>query len=260
MWCRRVCVAVVAIMGGVMIGTKSSQISAQIRIVPQSRLDSIAKPATVGEGKMRIIEGAESNFGELQEGQKWSTQIKWQNISSEPLVVTRVTTGCSCVRAEYSRQTVAPKQTASVQVTFNSLGRVGGVMQRVYIYTNLSESTPSAIATIRGRVKTSPENEAYPEAMGDLRLRSRRVTIDKGQGGRISIPVRNVGTRSLRITSDAMFQTDGVTLRLEPEVLEAGAEGVLIVECESRVETSRKVYVGGVEVAPRNRTIDIVVE
>ncbi len=260
MWCRRFCVAVVAVLGGVMLGITPAQLSAQIRIVPQNRLDSIAKPTTVGEGKIRIVEGAEREFGLLQEGEKWSTRIEWQNISSEPLVVTRVTTGCSCVKAEYSRSTVTPQQTGSVQVTFNSQGRVGGVVQRVYIYTNLSERTPSAIVTIRGRVKSSPENEAYPEAMGDLRLGSRRAVFAKAEGGKVGIPVRNAGTRALRITTDAMFPTDGVELRLEPEVLEAGAEGVLIVECESGVTTSRKVYVGGVEVAPRNRTIDIVVE
>lgn len=254
MWCRRVCVAFVALFVGLCA-------SAQIRIVPQSRLDSVANPTMVGQDKINIVGGAFRDFGTLQEDDApWSATIKWQNVGQEPLVVTRVTTGCSCVAAEYQRSPIKAGEQGWVRVTFNPKDRVGGVMQRVYIYTNLSERTPSTIVTLRGRVESSSENEAYPMAMGDLRLGSRQVVVEKGRGGRVSIPCRNAGTKPLCVAVDKMFPIEGVSLRTEPEVLQPGAEGVLVVECEQKVDSPRRVYVSGVDVAPRNRTIDIVVE
>lgn len=254
MWCRRFCVALVALM--------SVQLtSAQIRIVPQSRLDSVANPATVGDKMMRFADGAERDFGVLKESDdKWSTTLRWTNTGDKPLVVTRVTTSCSCVVAEASREVVKSGEQGTVSVSFNPQGRLGGVAQRVMIYTNLSERIPSAIVTLRGRVDNSAENVDYPVAMGDLRLQTRQALFSKGEGGRVSIACKNVGTRSLRVSADAMLKTKGVTLECEPAVLEAGAEGVLVVECDGGVEESCRVYVGGVEVAPRNRTIEIVIE
>jgi hypothetical protein len=51
----------------------------------------------------------------------------------------------------------------------------------------------------------------------------------------------------------------GVTLRTEPEVLNGGAEGVLIIE-GAGVDKPVRLYVGGIDVAPSQRVIDIMVD
>jgi hypothetical protein len=249
------CVTLVVLMMGLVA-------SAQIRIVPQERLDSIANPRTLGDGNMHFEGGNERNFGVLKESDKpWSTRLVWSNGSKQPLVVTRVTTSCSCVSADYSRAVVESDGKGWLEVRFNPLGRVGGVRQRVYLYTNLSERVPTAVVTLYGRVESAPENGDYPEAMGELRVQRRVVTFAKGCGGVASIACRNVGSKALRVTLDErMPGCEGVTLRCEPEVLNGGENGVLVIECDKSVERSTRIYVGGVEAAPSRRVIDIVVE
>lgn len=250
---------------------------AQIRIVPRARLDSVANPATVGGGRMVFAEGVPSKadiqlveFGTLSEdAEPWSRTIEWTNRGSEPLVVTRVTTGCSCVRVENSVQPVRKGQKGRITVTFDPKGRVGGVVQRVWIYTNLSAKTPTAVLELRGRVLSTQADNGYPVTMGDLRLSTGRVILTEG---RASVACKNVGSRAMRLTADAMLSTPNISLRTEPEVLNAGAEGVLIVECKgAKSATARKehpnlntepvrLYVGGLELPPRVRRLEVLFE
>lgn len=290
-WCVRVAVMAVVWLLGVMPA------EAQIRIVPRERLDSVANPTTVGRGRMLFSEGRTANvdipvveFGTLsEEAEPWSRTIEWTNRGSEPLVVTRVTTGCSCVRAEHSTQPVRVGAKGSIKVTFNPKGRVGGVAQRVWIYTNLSTKTPTAVLELRGRVLSSKANSDYPLAMGDLRLGAGRVTLSAE--GRASVACKNAGGRALRLTADAMLSSPEVTLRTEPAVLNPGVEGVLVVEykgpaIENRgAKTERtegaegvdraeevkgvewtkgaaraelvRLYVGGLELPPRMRKLEV---
>lgn len=252
----------VAVMAAVwLLGVTSAE--AQIRIVPRERLDSVANPATVGKGRVLFSEGRTANvdipiveFGTLSEdSEPWSRTIEWTNRGNEPLVVTRVTTGCNCVRVEHSVQPVRVGAKGWIKVSFDPKGRVGGVVQRVWIYTNLSAKTPTAVLELHGRVLSSKTNDDYPKAMGDLRLSAESVTIVEG---RASLACKNAGGRALRITADVMLSSPGVVLRTEPAVLPPGAEGVLIVEYKSRTTEEVRLYVGGLELPPRMRKLEVV--
>ena len=235
-----------------------SEVSAQIRIVPQAKLDSVANPTLAGRGEMLFAEGRVAEFGTLvEEAEPWSTTLRWTNASDKPLVVTKVTTGCSCVSAEPSRGTVAKGEQGWIKLTFNPRGRVGGVVQKVWIYTNLSADKPTAVVELRGRVTTPDTERGYPKVMGALRLGAESITL--AAGGKTSIACKNGGTRALQIVADPMLSSQGVTLRTEPKILAAGAEGVLIVECEKGVENPVRLYVGGLELPPRARKLDVVI-
>ena len=238
----------VAVMAAVWLLCVTSA-EAQIRIVPRERLDSVANPATVGKGQMLFSEGRTANVDIP------IVEIEWTNRGNEPLVVTRVTTGCNCVRVEHSVQPVRVGAKGWIKVTFDPKGRVGGVVQRVWIYTNLSAKTPTAVLELHGRVLSSKTNDDYPKAMGDLRLSAESVTIVEG---RASLACKNAGGRALRIAADVMLSSPGVVLRTEPAVLPPGAEGVLIVEYKSRTTEEVRLYVGGLELPPRMRKLEVV--
>ena len=236
-----------------------SEVSAQIRIVPKAKLDSVANPALAGRGEMLFAEGRVAEFGTLaEEAEPWSTTLRWTNTADTPLVVTKVTTGCSCVSAEPSRGSVAKGEQGWIKLTFNPRGRVGGVVQKVWVYTNLSADKPTAVVELRGRVTTSDTERGYPKAMGALRLGAESISI--AAGGRVSIACKNGGSRALQIVADPMLSSQGVTLRTEPKTLAAGAEGVLVVECDKSVENPVRLYVGGLELPPRARKLDVVIE
>ena len=246
------------IVAAVMAVACVSELSAQIRIIPQAKLDSVANPPLAGRGEMLFAEGRVAEFGTLaEEAEPWSTTLRWTNTANTPLVVTKVTTGCSCVGAEPSRGTVAKGEQGWIKLTFNPRGRVGGVVQKVWIYTNLSADKPTAVLELRGRVATADTERGYPKAMGALRLGAESITITAG--GRVSIACKNSGSRALQVVADPMLSSQGLTLRTEPKTLAAGAEGVLVVECEKGVENPARLYVGGLELPPRARKLEVVV-
>lgn len=233
--------------------------AAQIRIVPRQRLDSIARPTTVGEGRVHFEHGGELNFGSIDESApRWSQRIRWSNISDTPIVVTRVTTSCSCVTVEYDRNKVEPNGEGWLTISFNPKGRVGKVTQRVAVYTNLSDVHPTAVLHLRGYVETS-EGDIYTSAMGALRLTTKRVAVERGKPFRVTLACKNAADKPLHIEADRYMPSTGVTLRTEPEVLNGGAEGVLIIE-GAGVEKPVRLYVGGIDVAPSQRVIDIMVD
>ena len=74
--------------------------SAQIKLIPRERLDSVANPRTVEGAKMQFKGGAIVSFGTISEDAgKWQRSIEWRNGGDNTLVVTRVTTSCSCLQA-----------------------------------------------------------------------------------------------------------------------------------------------------------------
>ena len=102
-------------------------------------------------------------------------------------------------------------------------------MQRVFIYTNLSSSTPSAVLTLKGKVTPSSDRSGdYPRSRGNLLLRRDTITLagDKPQTERIAC--LNNGSRAMRLEMDD-FSSKGLTLRTEPAVLAPGKEGDLVI-------------------------------
>ena len=252
-WCVRL--TVLAALWLTVVGWAT----AQIRIVPQSRLDSIANPATANKGEVEFPQGRVADFGTLAEDDEpWTTTLKWRVATAQPVVITKVTTGCSCVKAEFSSEVRRKGEEGWIKLTFNPRGRMGGVVQKVWVYTSLSESQPTAVLEVRGRVAISNGESHFPKAMGPLRLGAERVKL--AAGGTASVTCKNVGTKSLSISTDAMFSTPGVKLRTEPEILKSGQEGVLMVECEAGVANPVRLYVSGVELPLRARQLDVVIE
>jgi hypothetical protein len=66
----------------------------------------------------------------------------------------------------------------------------------------------------------------------------------------------NSGPTSLQIVADTLLSSKGIKAYTEPARLEAGAEGDLVIECdEPTEEKSRRLYLKGLTLAPRERMI-----
>ena len=138
-------------------------------------------------------------------------------------------------------------------------------MQRVFIYTNLSSSTPSAVLTLKGKVTPSSDHSGdYPRSRGNLLLRRDTITLagDKPQTERIAC--LNNGSRAMRLETDTLLSSRGLKLRTEPEVLAAGEKGDVIISYTPEQDDKKplwlKLYINGLALPPRAREIIIQIK
>ena len=240
--------------------------SAQIKLISREQLDSVANPHTI-EGENILFEGGNICwFGTISEDVgKWEKRLVWSNASNQTLVVTRVTTTCSCLQAVADKGAVEQGEKSAIRIAYYPKGHPGKVEQRLFVYTSLSSSRPTAIVTLKGEVTPSADHsDDYPFHRGELRLRrdSLRLKGDRVQTERIAC--LNSGKRAMRLTADTLLSSRGVSLHTEPEVLSAGGEGDLVVtyrpEKSARRPEQLKLYIKGLTLPLREREIYIKIE
>lgn len=248
-------------VGLLLVGVMQPSV-AQIRLVPQAKLDSVANPPTIEERAMRFDE-EELHFGSIDElGGAWQGLFRWTNIADRPLVITRVVSSCSCLTADFGREPVATGKRAELRVSYHPKGHPGVVRQRLYLYTNRSKERPTAILTVRGVVVRDRELEAhYPHRCGGLLLKSDGVELERTREvQRFEIACLNEGEKSVVPQLDTLLTPRGFTLRGVPRELPPQGEGRLLVEYDpSKVQGSvpiRALYLQG-SGAPSGRKITL---
>lgn len=248
-------------IGLLLVGVMQPSV-AQIRLVPQAKLDSVANPPTIEERAMRF-EAEELHFGSIDElGGAWQGVFRWTNITEQPLVITRVVSSCSCLTADFGREPVAAGKAAELRVSYHPKGHPGVVRQRLYLYTNRSKERPTAILTVRGVVVRDRELEAhYPHRCGGLLLKSDGVELERtNEVQRFEIACLNEGDKSLVPQLDTLLTPRGFTLRGVPRELPPQSEGRLLIEYDpSKVQGSvpiRALYLQG-SGAPSGRKITL---
>ncbi len=235
----------------------SAEAMAQFRIVKPNQIDSVANPATVAKGVMAIDDDGKISFGEIKEvSGVWSRTIKWQNRGDEPLVITRLTSSCSCLRADTDRRAVGGGEWGSITLRYSPERRGGEISQRVFVYTNLSEREPTAVVTLTGKVKPSADRSAdYPYAKGELLLL--RDTIIAERGEQVRVACMNGGKGVLRLRHNALLSEQGLTMHTEPQVLQPYEEGDMVITVSPTIAKSGvvRMVIDGLSVPPRQRTV-----
>lgn len=204
---------------------------AQIKIIPQSRLDSVANPRVVGADKMLFKGGSTIDFATLDEDAgAWQRLLEWQNKSSQTIVITHIKSSCSCLRGEFEREGVRVGQSGGLKITYYPKGHPGAVNQRLFIYTNLSASEPTVILSVKGVVKPSKNHSTdYKYSRGELLLRQDTLYATRGKATQIKVACMNSSSRDMRLSADTLLSSRGIKMWSEPQVLKAGEEGDLII-------------------------------
>lgn len=79
------------------------------------------------------------DFGDLAQGDKVSHTFKLKNTGVAPLIISNVVATCGCTVPSWPKEPIAPGQSAEIQVSFNSTGKVGKQNSIVRIYSNATE-------------------------------------------------------------------------------------------------------------------------
>ena len=256
MFGRRCLVVAVAVTLGIALPTESR---AQIRIISQEALQEAAAPTQIESVGVEIEGGSTIDLGVVKESDSpRSINFVWKNKSGRKAAITRIRSGCGCLVADYDSKPVANGKTGAISLSFNPKGRSGQVSHKIYIYTTLADTNPSAVVEVVGSVESGDgHNPLWPYTMGTLQLRTTRVSAHDRVA---KIAVRNGGSTPLEVSHDARLSTRGIVAHTEPKVLQPGEEGSLVVELPTEVVEKNEplmLHLGGVNVPPRERKIEI---
>ncbi|MBQ5844728.1 MAG: DUF1573 domain-containing protein [Alistipes sp.] len=227
----------------------------QFKIIPKATLDSLANPRTV-RSSLLVECGAVLELGRVSEIDTIERSIAVENSSDSTLLYYTRTT-CSCLKGS-DRAVLKGRERGTITLRFSGKGHPGPFEHKLLIYTNHSQSHPTAVVKVRGYVEPKAgQGLEYPYNCGELLLRQQSVSF---KGSRVvRIACINSGKRALTLTEDTLLSSRGIKLYTEPKTLKTGQEGDLVVELEAGRESSKslKLYIGEIGVAPRLREIKI---
>ena len=236
-------------------------LSAQIRIIPQDKLLEVAEPKSLSSGLQFVPDRVD--FGTIDEmSGVWQGSSRLVNSGNDTVVITRLKSTCGCLKAEIERRVLAPKEQTEVILKYYPRGHAGQISQRLFLYTTLSDSAPSAILRLQGVVTASADrSDDYPYTRGALRLRQEALQIDGMQPQTLRVACMNGGSVVLRPMADAMLTSKGLKVRFEPAELAPKQEGDMVIEYLP-VESAKKgeilkIYINGLNLSPRHSVVEI---
>ena len=76
------------------------------------------------------------DFGQLVDGEKVSYSFKFTNSGDAPLIISNAKGSCGCTVPNWSKDPIAPGESGSIEVTFNSSGRSGKQNKAITLTAN----------------------------------------------------------------------------------------------------------------------------
>jgi hypothetical protein len=91
--------------------------------------------------KTAIIEfdKTECHIEKVIEGEKVGCQFSFRNSGTADLIIQNATASCGCTVPRWSREPIKPGKTGSLEVIFDSSGRMGVQKKTVTVYSNAVE-------------------------------------------------------------------------------------------------------------------------
>jgi len=95
------------------------------------------------------------HFGTASEGEKLMFDFTFKNNGKGPLLISNAQGSCGCKAAEYPKEAIAPGQSGTIKVVFNSAGKPGHQEKEVGISTNTARGLQHIYIT----ADVTPENK-----------------------------------------------------------------------------------------------------
>ena len=97
------------------------------------------------------------DFGDIKQGDVVEHIFEFQNTGTQPLILSGVRTTCGCTAPYWPKEPIAPGETSSIKIKFNSRGKLG--MQNKIITVNSNAITPTTRIKIVTNVKPPQAQE-----------------------------------------------------------------------------------------------------
>ena len=87
-------------------------------------------------GSKIVFKESKFDFGDITQGDQVEHVFEFENAGNEPLILSNVQTTCGCTASSWPREPIAPGETASITVTFNSRGKIGVQNKVITVISN----------------------------------------------------------------------------------------------------------------------------
>ena len=103
-------------------------------------------------GPVLQFDKTEYDFGNILQGEVVSYTFHFTNAGDAPLIITGVDKSCGCTASEFPRQPIAPGQTGSIKITYDSKGHHGFQSKGLVVNANTNPAHTSL--RVKAMVKT----------------------------------------------------------------------------------------------------------
>ncbi len=198
--------------------------------------------ATICNAQSLSVDKAEWDFGIIKEvdGEVCHT-FRATNITSEPIVISRVTTSCGCTTTEYPTKPIKPQESFDIKVCFDPAGRPEEFSKSINIILN---SNKRESLTIKGFVEPRPRSieDDYPYYMVEGLRVSRNTfgfgTVQHGSTQSSVLPYANTSDKT--ITPRVVFERESGLLDVQmPQSIAPGERGQINITYDLRKEEKR---------------------
>lgn len=164
-----------------------------------------------------------------------STDFRFINTTPEPVAIIAARASCGCTSPQYSRDPIAPGDTATITVTYDPAGRPGRFSK--YVAIDLSDGAPRTKLLIDGTVVGSPTSVAlrFPAHCGSTIQLARGAVmcgeITKGKTRTTFLEAYNRSTDPIQPLASGYPKYYSVTVT--PEIVPPGEQFSFIVYMHS---------------------------
>ena len=239
----------------------SAAVGAQIRIIPREQLEAVANPRHSSDSAYLDFKVRDIIAEPMNEDDSPRTFIyRFTNTGTESLTVKRLVSSCSCAYATCPVRTVAPGESAEINVRYNPKGHPGKFVRKVFVYTQ-DGNAPAATLTLSVNVSVGADlSSVWPVQMGFIRLRSAEVKITEGVKSVERLKFINLGGKPLRLECDRTFLPGCLSMHSEPAVVEDGKEGEIVIEYDPSLSGAKEVMtviLKGLGVPPSRSSVTV---
>lgn len=173
----------------------------------------------------------EHNFGTFRESDGIvSHEFRFINEGNIPVTISNVTSNCGCTVSSWTSEPVLPGNSGTITVNYDPADRPGTFVRPVTVISNAE--TTSITLVIKGVViPVDKPEEVYKYKTGDLMLSSIYASfgeIYKGNTKKQTVRILNTGNEILKVEFPSLPRH--ISIRIIPESLEAGREGIIEIE------------------------------
>ena len=207
-----------------------------IEYFSRSSVDSLLNPIVMsgGDRVLNFVEKEQSVGVMFEYDAPKSLSFIFRNVGTKVTKISNVKTFCGCTLVAYDKCEIGPDSVGKIVVSYNPKNQIGTVYERIYVYTTDSEEFPVACLSISGEVRNEDPWRHLPKRIGNLRLKRKTInfmvdTLCASTTERIWCGNTSIGP--LRIVAKELPAC--LNFRMEPEVLQPGEEGDMVITIDN---------------------------
>jgi len=238
--------------------------SAQIRIVPQDRLEEVSSPRLSADSASLHFDATHIIADPMNEDDAPQTFVyAFTNDGSKTMHIERLMSTCSCASATCSVTDVEPGQRAEIKVRYNPKGHPGRFERKVFVYTQKGNA-PAAVLRLSVDVSSGADLSAeWPVQMCQIRLRRSEVSFSGSDKAVETIRFINLGDKPVELQCETAFLPECLEFSTVPKTVRPGAEGQIRIAFDpgrSGVRETMKVILKGLGLPPSKSTITVKIK